>query len=439
MSIKIAAYTYSNPLLESPPSKTIWGWEIDRIYQDFGDRYQLNKLITDCQLETFNYLLLRRLEELGDNLTEISDHLEKFESLGVEIITTEEDYCSSNFQKLNSQQLKQNLTQLLSQIQTNQRRNRLKLGHARNRLRSLPPPGKAPYGYRRGQDRYLIDKSTSPVVKDFFARFLLYGSLRGAVRYLEKRYGKKISPTTGRNWLTNPVYRGDLQYHNQEVIADTHAAIIDREEAAQIDRLLRRNRPFAPRTASAPRSLAGLVICQQCQLPLNITKVTQHKQSKEYLYLRCQQCPQQPKCKSIDYQQVLAQTIEKICKTLAPAVAGLTLPNNSAIADRLKQKITDRQQIIAQLPILVEQRILDEETAALRKYKLSSEIATLNGQIAQLPPKNLEKIADAVSIPQFWQDLSEAERRFYFREFIQQIEIIRDTSQSWSLKIVFIF
>lgn len=439
MSIKIIAYIYSHPLLESPPSPTIWGWEIDHIYQDLGDRYQLAKLIVDCQLSPPNYLLIRRLEELGDNIPIICDRLEQLESLGIEIITTEENYVSSNFKQINSQELKHQLTHLLAQIQINQQRFRLQIGHARNRLNILPPPGKPPYGYRRGQDKYLVDKSTAPVVKDFFARFLLYGSLRGAVRYLEKRYGKKISPTTGRNWLMNPVYRGDLQYKNASVIANTHTPIIDREEAAQVDRLLRRNRSFAPRTASAPRSLAGLGICQQCQLRMSITKVTQHNHHREYLYLRCQQCPQQPKCKSIDYHQFLTQTINEICTNLAPAVAQLSLPNNMAIATKLHQEIAQKQAILTQLPILVEQGILDEATAALRNYQVRGEISLLNNQIAQLPPNNLATIADAVSIPQFWWDLSEAERRFYFREFIERIEIIRNNTQSWSLKLIFIF
>ncbi len=48
---------------------------------------------------------------------------------------------------------------------------------------------------------------------------------------------------------------------NGQILSDTHTPIISREEAAQIDRLLRRNRRLPPRTASANRSLAGLVSC----------------------------------------------------------------------------------------------------------------------------------------------------------------------------------
>jgi hypothetical protein len=145
--------------------------------------------------------------------------------------------------------LQADLLKLLQQVQREQRSRRIRQGHAQNRVMALPPPGKAPYGYRRSKHRYVVDRSTAPVVKDFFEQFLLYGSLSGAVRYLAKRYGKKIAVSTGHRWLTNPVYRGDLAYQNGELVSDTHVAILSREEAAQIDRLLRRNRRLPPRTA----------------------------------------------------------------------------------------------------------------------------------------------------------------------------------------------
>ena len=437
--MRIIAYIYSDPLLESPPSSDIWGWEVDRVYQDVGSDLQMRELLAVCQQEQIDYLLIRRLEELGNDINIISDRLNHLESLGVNVVTIEQDYNSHSWKKSDRENLKSNLSKLLCQIQENTRRSKLKRGHARNRLKILPPPGKAPYGYRRGKDKYIIDKSTAPVVKDFFERFILFGSLRGAVRYLEKRYGKKISPSTGRNWLINPVYRGNLKYQKTELIANTHAPIINRQEAAQIDRLLRRNSRLATRTASAPRSLAGLVICQKCQLTLNISRVTQHQKKSEYLYLRCHKCPQKPKCKALAYDLVLKQTINKICIDLNVAAAQVNLPNNYLIENTLKQKIKQNEEIIKQLPKLLEQEILDRETLDLRNYKLRAEIAQLENKIAQLPPGNLQAIAKTVSLPQFWLDLSEEERRFYFREFIKQIEIIRNESSSWDLQIIFIF
>ena len=190
--MKIISYIYSDPLLEKKPDIAIWGLEVDRVYEDLGKHQQLEILIQDCQIEAPDYLLLRRLEELGNSMTEISDRLNQLEKLGIEIIAIEQDYHTSQFEQTLSTEARRHFTQLLQEIQKNQQSQKLQQGHARNRLKALPPPGKAPYGYRRGKDRYILDRSTAPVVKDFFEQFLRFGSLRGAVRYLENAMAKKF-------------------------------------------------------------------------------------------------------------------------------------------------------------------------------------------------------------------------------------------------------
>lgn len=429
--MKIIAYSYSDPLLEIAPPASIWEREVDRIYQDLGGREQLQQLLKDCQLEPPEYLLIQRVEELGDTVQQVCDRLSQIEALGIQLII-EGKTANSQVSTITD------LLKLLNEIQQSQHSRSIRKGHARNRIKALPPPGKAPYGYRRGKDRYTVDRTAAPAVKDFFEHFLLYGSLRGSVRYLAKKYGKKISVSTGRRWLTNPVYRGDLEYQNDRVISNTHIPIISREEAAQIDRLLRRNQRLPPRTASAPRSLAGLVVCKECDSPMTVAKVTSHRKDQEYLYLRPISCPQKPKCKALSYEKILSQTIEVICRDLPLAVAELTMPDMEGIKGGIVSEIAAKQEIIDRLPILTEEGILDVETAELRSYKLRTEISELQSKLAQLPPVNLRSIAQAVSLPQFWLDLSESERRFYFREFISQIEILRQDT-TWQIQIVFIF
>jgi len=436
--MKIIAYLYSDPLLEPSPDSMVWGLEVDRVYQDLGGRQQLQQLLDQSKAEPANYLLIRRLEELGDSLEEVSDRLTQLEALGIDIIATEQSYSSSQLSNGDSTDIRANLLKLLSEIQNYQRSRRIRQGYARNRLKALPPPGKAPYGYRRGKDRYILDRSTAPVVKEFFEQFLLYGSLRAAVRYLEKKYSKKISVSTGRRWLTNPIYRGDLGYQNGEVISDTHTPILNREEAAQIDRLLRRNRRLPPRTASAARSLAGLVVCGECQSHMTVTSVTRPRKDQEYLYLRPISCPEHPKCRAIAYEKVLDNTIQRICQELPRAVAGMNVPSLDGVKQSLSSQIANKQDILEQLPALTTSGVLDSETADLRAYKLRTEISQLRSRLSALPPVNLQAIAQAVSIPQFWCDLSESERRFYFREFIRQIEIMRQ-DKAWDLQLVFIF
>lgn len=429
--MKTIAYFYKDYLLESGQNFPICPATVERIYQDLGGREQLHQLLVDCQEKPPENLLIRSLAELGDSVQEVCDRLKIIESLGIKLIVKEPTFPISQNSQID-------LLKLLQEIQNTQRSRRLKQGHARNRLKALPPPGKAPYGYRRGKDKYIIDKSAAPVVRYFFEQFLLFGSLRGAVRYLAKKYGKKISVSTGKRWLINPVYRGDLAYQNNQIISDTHAAIISREEAAQIDRLLRRNQRISPRSASAPRSLAGLVVCGECQSPMNIARVTTPRKDKEYLYLRPINCPKSPKCRAISYQEILDKAIEIICQELPQAVAQMQLPDMEELKKTLGNAIAQKQQILSQLPNLIQQGILDQETSQIRTYKLRTEIAQLQSKLAELPPVNLRETAQAVSIPQFWQDLSESERRFYFREFIREIQLTRQ-DKDWQLQIKFIF
>ncbi len=426
--MRIIAYSYSEPLLESAPAAEIWGQEVDRIYQDLGGRQQLQQLLKDCQTEPVKYLLIQRFEELGDTVQQVCAHLEQLENLGIEIIVQAETEPRN----------RKNLLQIVAELQRSQHSRSIRKGHARNRIKSRIPPGKAPYGYRRGKERYTIDKTTAPTVKDFFEHFLIYGSLRGSVRYLAKKYNKKISVSTGRRWLTNPAYRGDLEYQNSQVISNTHAPIISREEAAQIDRLLRRNRRLSPRAASAPRSLAGLAICAECKSPMTVAKVTSYRKDREYLYLRPINCLSQPKCSGFSYQEILESTIERICQDLPAAVAALQMPDMNGIKAGIERLIASKQQIIEQLLALIESGILDTETADLRAYKVRTEISELQSKLAQLPPVNLRETAQTVSLPQFWLDLSESERRFYFREFIDRIEIVRE-NKNFKLQIIFIF
>ncbi|NJL62459.1 MAG: recombinase family protein [Methylacidiphilales bacterium] len=457
--MSVFAYTYTDLLLETTPKSDIWGeWKVERVYEDLkisssktantrlpkrdtsryssgvAMRSQLQKLLTDCQTNPPEYVLVRKLEELGDNLEEVRSRMVELQALGITLVAVEQGYNSSE----NTLNLRLDFINLIQTIKYQHRSRRIRQAHANNRLAAAPPPGKAPYGYKRGQSKYIIDRTTAPVIKDFFENFLLYGSLRGAVQFLTKKYNKKISVTTGKRWLTNPVYRGDTAYKNGEIISNTHASIITKEEAAQVDRLLRRNSRLPARSASAPRSLAGLVVCHNCQSSMTITHVTTRKKDREYLYLRPINCPKKPKCSAICYQEVFKKTIAIVCSELPQAVAGINSPQIDIAKNNLTDEISRQQQVLELIPELVETGILDAETAKIRAYKLRTEISSLQAQLAILPPVNLSSVAQAVSIPQFWLGLSESEQRFYLREFIRQIEIVRQ-DEDWELRIVFIF
>ena len=170
---------------------------------------------------------------------------------------------------------------------------------------------------------------------------------------------------------------------------------------------------------------------------MTITHVTQRNKKKDYLYIRPQNCPLTPKCKAIPYQDVLDKTINYICEKFPQQVKKFNRRNLEVKKENLQQTIQHKKTIIEELKNLVKTEILDDQTADIRRYQLQVEISQLRVQLEQLPPENLINIAEAVSLPRFWQDLSEAERRFYFREFIRQIEINQVETENWKLVIVF--
>ncbi len=116
----------------------------------------------------------------------------------------------------------------------------------------------------------------------------------------------------------------------------------------------------------------------------------------------------------------------------------LKTPSVGSIKAGLMTAIAQKEDTLAQLPALQQQGILDETTAHVRAYTLRSDLANLQQQLSQLPPENLTQIAQTLSTKEFWQDLSEAERRVYLREFIQTIQIRRE-SHTWEVDIQFVF
>lgn len=276
-------------------------------------------------------------------------------------------------------------------------------------------PGRPPFGYKRSQNELVIDRGKFPIVRHFFDHFLLYGSLRSAVRAIKQKYGTTIAVSTGKQWLINPVYRGDSPQGNK-ILRNTHDPILSREEAAQIDRLLRRNRDFAPRSASSQHSLSGLVKCVICTHKFTIVAV------KNYLYLRCPECPQLAKCKGLKYQESLEVIFMQISLQLSQLLSALPQERLTNLRANIDSQIGHKEELLNQIPNFLSQGILDDESANLRAANLHTEIAKLQQQLSQLPPIDLMLIAPTLAKLEFWQDLSEVERRRYFREFISAIE-----------------
>ncbi|MBE9222858.1 recombinase family protein [Cyanobacterium stanieri LEGE 03274] len=437
----IITYTYTNSIIDHLVESFFWGLEVDKNYQDIDSRDALNQLFSDCLNNSPNYLLIRSLHELGDSFADILRAIAFIESLNIEIIAIDQPYNSSQFKKISNPNQADKLHNIWQEIEKIIYQRKLQKGHGKNRLKNLPPPGRSPYGYQKGKEGYIINRSTAPIIKDFFEYYLKYASLRDSVRYLKEKYNKKISHSTALQWLKNPVYRGDLAYKNNCIISNTHTPIISREEASQIDRLLKSHRRIPSRSASSPHCLSGLVRCKICNSPTKITTVTQRRKQIKYVYITPINCPQEKSCSSWNYQKILVETINIICQDLPIIVNHINSPDVNIINQQIAQLIKEKKQIKNNLKSLVLNNILDKETAQIRTIKIENEISQLNNKLNSLPPNNLTDMIENLSLQQFWYDLSEQEKRFYLREFIKKIYIIPNLqySKQYQLELDFIF
>ena len=464
--MRIVAYRYCNVENQSSElPESFATWTIDRVYQDFaiqpdsrldvGSRSQLKQFFQDCDRDPAAILLVQSLMDLGDSFESIRSILDRCQTMNCVVQVSEKASTESpatgvpieQFDSYSTSDMLEHGQTLNSQLRSRSIRD----GHARKRLKALPPPGRVPYGYLRSEECYTIDPATAPIVKALFDQFLLFGSVRGGARYVTQKYGKTLSPSTALRWLTSPVYRGHLDYCTGDIISNTHTAIMGLDESAQIDRLLQRNRRMPKRSASSERSLSGLVICQACSSPMTIASVKSRKKSKPtYLYLKptnCKSCiPGIKTCGAIAYDQVLQRIINRICDQLPSAIAPLPTEKLQQLRQQIDQQVLQKETTLQAIPDLEVQQIFDAETATLRSYKLRAEISVLQSNLSKLPPSNLISIAETVSIPEFWIDLSETERRFYLREFLQRVELVRTSPiahppsvAGWTVELVFTF
>jgi hypothetical protein len=85
------------------------------------------------------------------------------------VVTTARMAAIATDERLSAKHLNpEELLQLAALVTAQHRSQQLQAGHARNRVNLLPPPGRAPYGYRRGRYRYALDKAASPRCQSLF-------------------------------------------------------------------------------------------------------------------------------------------------------------------------------------------------------------------------------------------------------------------------------
>jgi site-specific DNA recombinase len=305
------------------------GWTVaeEHIFRDDGysgaklSRPGLDALRDHAARAAFDMVLVTAPDRLARNFVHQMVVLEELQRRGVPVV-----FCDRPPSDDPHEQLVTQIRGAVAEYERTLIADRMRRGRqARLRSGQLLPWTRAPYGYRLHPERprdpaaVQVDPVAAAVVQDLFAAYAAGGvTLHGLAAQLTARRvptptgGPIWRPTTIRNLLTNPAYKGQAAsgrlrtaparrrksalepigrgastraHPSEEWITVPVPALVAAEQFDLVRRRLASNQRSARRSTTHPYLLRGLVSCGVCRLAC--TGVTRTASDTRYRYYRC--------------------------------------------------------------------------------------------------------------------------------------------------------
>jgi len=289
---------------------------------------------------------------------------------------------------------------------------RIKSGLTEGRKRRRPLRGKVCWGYAKNADNSaLIPHPTEFARAKHFLEILDEVSMRTGTA-LDEWHRRDLGPIplsslrAVRSWLLNPVIRGGLGYRQianhlyDEVVWDTHPALISHTKYSVIERQLADNkRRWGHRAVTKPKLLTGLCVCGGCG-----RKMPYGSSQRVYAAVMCKsrECPDRYKSTREDF---IRAAINKALSLKAHEVANC-----------VKQENPKELVLKAQIAKLESMGDPDLQTSIELKQARLLELSQQQGP----DPKLLRAFED----PAVWDHLQSFEElRQVYLAFVQQVTI----------------
>src|SRR5215207_8346430 len=305
------------------------GWTVaaEHVFRDDGrsgaklDRPGLDALRDHAARAAFDLVVICSPDRLARNFVHQMVVLEELERRGVRVV-----FCDRPLSDDPHEQLVTQIRGAVAEYERTLIADRMRRGRqARLRSGQLLPWTRAPYGYRLHPERPRdpaavgLDPVAAAVVQELFAAYAAGGvtlhtlaaqlTARGVPTPTDKPIWR---PTTIRNLLTNPAYKGQAAsgrlrtaparrrksalepigkgmsttaHPPQEWITVPVPALVAAEQFDLVQRRLAANQQNARRNTTHPYLLGGLVSCGVCRLACS--GVTRTASDTRYRYYRC--------------------------------------------------------------------------------------------------------------------------------------------------------
>ncbi|MFH5881888.1 recombinase family protein [Liberiplasma polymorphum] len=284
-----AQVTYYKKFIEDKPD-----WEYINVYADEGlsgtntkRRVSFNKMITDALNGKINLIITKSISRFARNTLDTISFVRKLKDNGVEVFFEKENLWTmdpkSELILTIMASIAQEESRSISQNVTWGKRVAFQQGKVSFAYKSF-------LGYKKENDKILIDEDQAEIVRMIYRMFLVEGkTATGIVNYLKSKHIKTPTGKTA-NWtkntvnsiLTNEKYKGDALLQRtytenyldhkivknngqipQYYVENNHPAIIDREMWDQVQIELERREQIGAQYSSSD-VFASKLICEDC-------------------------------------------------------------------------------------------------------------------------------------------------------------------------------
>ena len=401
-------------------------YHLTNVYVDEGytasnmKRPQLKQMLDD--LHKLDAIAITRLDRLSRNVLEANKILELLQKNKVDMITIEEDDIdTTDADGMFMFQLKVSL----AEREIRKTSERIKSVFKYKIKEGQPVSGNVPRGYKigliNGTRRLIKNELEQEWVNEVFSHFATHQSVRGTMKYINRKYDFDRGYQVYNRILRNEVYTG-LYYGNSN-FCDPY---ISKEEYERNQTIINSN--IRERKNKTSFLFTGLIRCPKCNRVMAGSRQFKEKKNITYYYYRCQGYYRQHNCnynlhiRESLIEDYLLENVEKLANNYISkinCVKALEIPNSEKRRKSIEEELKNLNYIF------MKKRIKQDEYDRLYE-ELENEL----NQLDYNEPNKKDTEALLVFLNSGWRniydDLSRESKRSLWRGIIKEINALPD-------------
>lgn len=346
------------------------------------DRPDFQRMIADAAKKQFEMVIVWKLDRFARNRYDSAIYKARLKKHGVRVVSVKENITDSPEGII----LEGLLESMAEYYSANLSQNVIR-GIRESASKGHYPGGFAPYGYKRENNKLVIDEKLAPIVRFVFEQYAVGVPKKQIIdklneRGYRQRNGKPFTIQNFQYMLKNPVYIGKYTSAKFGQIDCVSQPIIDEETFLKVQELLKRTaKAPAANKAKTENLLRGKAYCGMCGAPMVGESGRSHS-GEVYYYYACSDKKKKHSCKKKNEKKdfiewyVVEQTVNYV---LTPnRIKGIA----KAVADEYRKEFSDS-------------RIEDAEKLL---SKLDSEMDKLIDMMMETPKSARKKITERMEI-----------------------------------------